>query len=174
MIRTSAEGFAVWSVGYGGLWCEMEMVARKSNLKIRPSAKIGSSFPIRIPSSNFRSGFWQNGHRILIQRVKTMKNDYLLVIFGIRTLKNGFEGTCYCFRAGRAIQPTSQQSGANPPWLDPWSLIGSTVQDPRLPNNSRVHNPLLSHPKSITMSTLSQTSAQTPSNINHTRRRRMK
>ncbi len=63
----------------------MEIVLRKSDLKNGPIMKIGSSLPIWMPSSKFRSRFLQNGHQIWIQCGKTMKIDYLDVFFAIRT-----------------------------------------------------------------------------------------
>ncbi len=63
----------------------VELVASKSDRMSGPGAKIGSSLPIRMPSSNFRSRFLQNGHRIWIQREKLMKIDYLDVFLGIQT-----------------------------------------------------------------------------------------
>ncbi len=68
----------------------LEMVARKSDLKIEPSVKFRLRIHVRMPSINFRSRIWQNGHRIWTQRAKTMKMDYLFVFFGAQMPKYGF------------------------------------------------------------------------------------
>ncbi len=75
----------------------MEMVARKSDLRIGPSANIGSSLAIWMPSLNFRSEFWQNRHQIWIQRTKMMKIGYLLVFFAAVRPRVGVEA-----RVGRS------------------------------------------------------------------------
>ncbi len=99
----------------------MELIARKSDLRIGPSTKFGLRLPIRMPSLNFRNGFWQNGHQIWIQRAKTMDIDYLHFFFSIRTPKKGLWAYIYCSgqagqsltAAGRCGRPVHEPVGVH-------------------------------------------------------------
>ncbi len=54
-------------------------------------------------STNFGFGIWQNGHRIWIQCVKTMKINYLFEFFGVRKAKNNFLGDKITVPASGAV-----------------------------------------------------------------------
>ncbi len=72
------------------------------------SMKSGPTIPFLMPLSKNRSGFVQNGHRIWIQRGKTLENGYSDVFFLVRTPKNGQSEISIMFRMhGGAVGRTS-------------------------------------------------------------------
>ncbi len=81
----------------------LEVFVRESDPRIGFSAKFGLRSLIWLPSTNFRSGIRQNGHRIWTQPAKTVKMDIYLYFSEHGCQNTDFEAERTLFRpAGSA------------------------------------------------------------------------